>query len=218
MTGVFLETYPLLEKYKIPFQPELLAKSAQHAAKLAKQAGFPVALKVSSSTITHKTDVGGVQLNLRSEQEVINAYNLMEKSIGNKMDGAKVQKMAPHGFELIVGGVRDSQFGHLVLFGLGGIYVEVFKDLVFRVCPIDKPLALEMIHSIKAYKMLSGSRGRPPVDENAIADVIVKTSKMMVEEGLDELDFNPLIANEKGCVVVDCRISKKAETKESETE
>jgi len=212
-----VEIGKLLESYKIQYLKEHFCADAAQASSVAAQIGFPVALKVASKKISHKSDVGGVQLNLMGRQEVANAYEIIRRNVGEaNMNGVRVQKMAPKGFELIVGGMKDAQFGHLVLFGLGGIYVEIFKDLVFRVCPVDRQMALEMIRSIKSYKMLAGARGAKPINESELADLIVKTSRLLVEQDVQELDFNPVIANEHGCFVVDSRIVEKAAEDKSE--
>ncbi len=211
---ICLDFQETMGKYGIKYQKTVFCPDLNSAKIAATTLGYPVALKISSKKITHKSDVGGVALGIKSQIELEKAYSSVMGKIGAKsadIDGVLVQKMSQSGFELIIGGMKDPQFGHLVMFGLGGIYVEVFKDFAFRICPVSKNDAFEMIKSLKSYSVISGARGKNPVDENALADLIVRTSKMIVAEDLSELDFNPVIANERGCVVVDWRFSKPGE-------
>ncbi|HQT45095.1 MAG TPA: acetate--CoA ligase family protein, partial [Candidatus Micrarchaeota archaeon] len=199
-------------KYGIKYQPAVICPDIACAKSAASRFGYPVALKISSKKFTHKSDVGGVALGIRGDAELEKAYDSVIGRVGRgNVDGVLVQKMSQQGFELIIGGMKDSQFGHLVMVGLGGIYVEVMKDFAFRICPVSKPDAVEMIHSLKSYKIISGARGKKPIDEGALAEMIVRTSKMIVSEDLSELYFNPVIANERGCTVIDWRFSKPGE-------
>ncbi|MDO9097817.1 MAG: acetate--CoA ligase family protein [Candidatus Methanoperedens sp.] len=203
------ETKKLLAKYGIPVTKESIATSADGALAIALQIGFPVAMKISSPDISHKSDVGGVVLNVKKE-EVRTTYTeliaLIKKKVPNAIiEGILIQQMAPTGHETIVGLKKDAQFGHALMFGLGGIFVEVYKDVSFRVVPIEKSDALDMISEIKGYPILKGIRGRKPADIDAIARVLVSVSDMAEKENIIELDINPLIVNESGAVAVDAR-------------
>ena len=203
------ETKKLLAKYGIPVTKEQIATSADEALAIALNIGTPVAMKISSPDIPHKSDVGGVALNV-SREEVRTTYNKIisriKKAVPDaKIDGILVQQMAPAGHEAIVGLKKDEQFGHALMFGLGGIFVEVYRDVSFRVVPIEKREALEMISEIKEYPILKGIRGRKPADIEAIADVLVSVSEMAEKENIIELDINPLIVSESGAIAVDAR-------------
>lgn len=203
------ETKKLLAKYGISVTKESIAASADEALAIALQIGTPVAMKISSPDIPHKSDVGGVVLNVEREY-VRTTYNKIISRIKKevpdaKIEGILVQQMAPAGHETIVGLKKDAQFGHALMFGLGGIFVEVYKDVSFRVTPIDKSDALDMISEIKGYPILKGIRGRKPADIEAIAGVLVSVSEMAEKENIIELDINPLIVSESGAIAVDAR-------------
>ena len=203
------EAKKVLSKYGIPVTQGSIAKSADEAFRIVSSIGFPVAMKISSPDISHKTDVGGVVLNIKKE-EVKAAYSDMISRIstavpGANIEGVLVQQMSPSGHEVIVGLKKDAQFGHALMFGLGGIFVEIYKDVSFRVTPIDKKEALEMISEIKGYPILKGIRGRKPADIDAVAKVLVSVSEMAQKENIIELDINPLIVGEKGAIAVDAR-------------
>jgi acyl-CoA synthetase (NDP forming) len=203
------EAKKLLAKYGVPVTKEQIAASADEALAIALQIGTPVAMKISSPDISHKSDVGGVVLNVKRE-EVRTTYNeiisRIKKAAPNaNIEGILVQQMAPSGHEIIVGLKKDAQFGHALMFGLGGIFVEVYKDVTFRVVPIDKSDALDMISEIKGYPILKGMRGRMPADIDAIARVLVSVSDMAEKENIIELDINPLIVSESRAVAVDAR-------------
>jgi len=203
------EAKKVLSKYGIPVTQGSIAKSADDAFRIASSIGFPVAMKISSPDISHKSDVGGVVLNIKKD-DVKAAYSDMilrvRKAVpGANIEGVLVQQMAPSGHEVIVGLKKDAQFGHALMFGLGGIFVEIYKDVSFRVTPIDKKEALEMISEIKGYPILKGFRGRKPADVDAVADVLVSVSEMAQKENIVELDINPLIVGEKGAIAVDAR-------------
>lgn len=203
------ETKNLLAKYGIPVMKESIATSTDEALAIALHIGTPVAMKISSPDIPHKSDVGGVALNVRRE-DVPTTYNEIMSRIkkaapGAHIEGILVQQMASPGQEVIVGLKKDAQFGHAIMFGLGGIFVEVYKDVSFRVVPIDRSDALEMISEIKGYPILKGIRGKKPVDIAAIAGVLVSVSDLAEKENIIELDVNPLIVNESGAIAVDAR-------------
>jgi acyl-CoA synthetase (NDP forming) len=203
------ETKNLLAKYGIPVTKESIATSTDEALAIALQIGTPVAMKISSPDIPHKSDVGGVVLNVRRE-DVPTTYNEIMSWIKKAapeahIEGILVQQMAPPGQEVIVGLKKDAQFGHAIMFGLGGIFVEVYKDVTFRVVPIDRSDALDMISEIKGYPILKGIRGKKPADMAAIASVLKSISDLAEKENIIELDINPLIVNESGAIAVDAR-------------
>jgi acetyl coenzyme A synthetase (ADP forming)-like protein len=209
------EIVDLFAAYGIRFAQSGVAATPQQAVKMADSIGYPVALKLYSATITHKTDVGGVILNLASADEVKKAYSQIEQNMEKiarraEMQGVTVQKMLAGGVELIVGVTEDKFFGPLIMFGLGGIYTELFKDVDFRIHPLTDYDAHEMIASFKAHKILDGWRGAPPSDTGAIEDLLLRVSAMIEDiPEIDELDLNPLIAMPvgEGCMVADARIS-----------
>ncbi|CAG0997844.1 MAG: acetate--CoA ligase family protein [Candidatus Methanoperedens sp.] len=203
------EAKKLLSKYGIPVTKESIAKSPDEASAIAQQIGTPVAMKISSPDISHKSDVGGVALNVNvhDAKSTYDKILLQIKKVASdaRIEGILVQQMAPPGHEIIVGLKKDAQFGHAIMFGLGGIFVEVYKDVSFRVAPIERNEALAMISEIKGYPILKGIRGRKPADIEAIARVLVAVSEMAQKENIIELDINPLIVDEKGAVAVDAR-------------
>ncbi|MEW6329068.1 MAG: acetate--CoA ligase family protein [Candidatus Micrarchaeota archaeon] len=208
----YLAAAGLLKKYNILVVEERLARTEKEALSAARAIGYPVVLKLISRDVVHKVDVGGVRMHVENEGEARRAYAAVvgnAKKIGARVDGVLVQKMARPGLELIVGGKRDEQFGPLVMFGLGGVLVEVMKDFSMRACPVGKEDALEMMGEIKARVLLEGYRGGEPADKNALAELIVKVSKLMYENNkIKELDLNPVIAHRKGYSIVDVRISE----------
>lgn len=206
------EAKAVCQKYGIPTTRFRVAGSAEEAATIAEGIGFPVVLKVISPDVIHKYDVGGVILNLKSANEVINAYNQIVRNVKMhrpeaRILGVNVQEMAQPSIEVIVGAIKDPQFGPALMFGLGGIFVEVLKDVTFRIAPINEDDALEMIHEIKASPLLKGYRGLPPADVKAIVKILLGASKMVTEnQEIKELDLNPIMVYEKGAKTVDARI------------
>jgi acetyltransferase len=176
--------------------------------------GFPVAVKLVSDYITHKTEVGGVILDLHSQKEVEEAFiRIRERlvSLGREkeMQGVVVQEMVSRGFEMIVGVTQDPSFGPLILFGTGGIYAELFKDVTFRIHPLTDVDAQEMIRSVKAYQILKGWRGAEPSDTEALEELLLRISAMVEDlSHIVELDLNPVkvLERDKGYVVVDARV------------
>lgn len=198
--------------YGIPVTRSELAENEEEALKLAEKIGFPVVLKIVSPDIIHKSDVGGVIVNLKNAKEVGNAYkqilsNVKKHDANAKIVGMLVQEMAPASTEVIVGSIKDPQFGPALMFGLGGVFVEVLKDVTFRIAPVNEEEAHEMIEEVKAYPLLKGYRGSPPADINAIVKIILATSKLVMEhEEIKELDLNPIMVYEKGAKAADARI------------
>ena len=205
----FSKTIKLIEKYKIPFAKSKLVKSEVALAKAAKEIGFPLAMKIISKDIVHKSDAKGVRVGLNSEEEVTEVYNeLMAIAKRKKADveGILLQKIE-EGKEVIIGVKRDEQFGPVVMFGMGGIFVEVMEDVSFRVAPLDKQEAEKMINEIKSKKILEGVRGEKPVNIAELASIIVNVSKLAYENKyVAEMDLNPVIVNEKTAKAVDVRI------------
>ncbi len=189
-----------------------MAKTAKEAIDASKTIGFPVVLKVVSPDALHKSDVGGVAVDVGSEEEVEKGYNgIVDNLTKNIPDacitGILVQKQARQATEVIIGGIRDEQFGPAIMFGLGGIFVELFKDVAFRIAPVTETEALEMMKEIKGYPILSGYRGMKELDISQIAKTIVTISELIsnVDE-INEVELNPLFVYEKSVVAVDARI------------
>ncbi|MFB3925749.1 MAG: acetate--CoA ligase family protein [Syntrophales bacterium] len=204
--------YDLLKRYGLPVAQYATAGNIRECLDAAQQIGYPVVLKISDPEIIHKTEAGGVKLNIRSSRDLRKAFREMEDGFPGKDRVFLVQKMAPAGTEVIIGGRQDNEFGAVVLFGLGGIFVEVLKDVSLRVAPIGRREAREMIEEIRGAALLKGFRGSPPADLNALGDCLVRISRLMVENSwIRNLDINPLIVYEmrKGCVVVDAKMEKE---------
>jgi acetyl-CoA synthetase (ADP-forming) len=207
-----LEAREVLTHYKIPVVEGEVVRTIESAKKFVERSGYPVVLKVVSRQIVHKTDVGGVMLNIRNEKELYQAYHQIIKNIENnapnaRIDGFFIQKMMPRDREVIIGGKQDPTFGQTIAFGFGGIFVEVFEDVSFRIVPITKEDAVKMIKEIKAYKILKGYRGKKPVDFKALVDILLKTSRMLEENPeIKELDINPIFALPSGAFAGDARI------------
>ena len=199
-------------EYAIPVTKFELAKNEGEAAEFAEKIGYPVVLKIVSPDIIHKSDAGGVMVNLKSKVEVQNAYgqileNAKKYKATAKIVGVLVQEMAPQSTEIIVGAIKDSQFGQTLMFGLGGIFVELLKDVTFRVAPITQEDAREMVTEVKAYPLLKGYRNTPPADIDAIINILLNTSRLMMDNPeIKELDLNPIMAYENGAKTVDARI------------
>ena len=208
------ESYEVLKAYNFPVIKSFLAGNKMEAVEAAQKIGLPVALKIASPDILHKFDFGGVKLNLKNKNEVLKAYheileNILAKKPEAKIRGVIVEEMASKGKEIILGMNRDPQFGPILMFGLGGIYVEVLEDVTFRLAPIRELTANVMITSTKTYKILEGFRGEPAYDTEAVAECLKRLSQLVIDfEDIKELDINPLIVYEKGkgCAIVDARI------------
>ncbi len=207
------QTRPLLAAYGLPLIPGEVVSSSADAVKAARRIGYPVVLKIVSSDLLHKSEAGGIRLNLTNDRAVQAAYEEMFESLRRthpqaKLEGALVEKMAPRGHELIVGMRRDPAFGPLVMFGLGGIYVELFGDVAFRVAPMTRQDAYEMIYQTKAGKLLSGLRGQPPADIDMVVDCILRLGQLALDfPQIEEIEMNPLLVFErgKGAIALDAR-------------
>ena len=206
------ESKKFLKQAGIPVIETRLARTLKEAVLLSQKMGFPVALKIASPDIVHKSDSGGVRLSLNNASEVRAAYRKIMDGVQKKypsasIQGVSVQKMAKPGTEVIVGTSKDPQFGPVIMFGLGGIFVEVLKDVSFRIIPLGQKDALEMIDEIKGYPLLQGYRGKESVDIPALTKIILKISRVMEENPtIKELELNPIIAYKKGALAVDARI------------
>lgn len=207
------ESKQVLAAYGIPTVETLIATSSEEAVQLADQIGYPVVLKLYSETITHKTDVGGVQLNLADANAVRNAYQTIESSVLAKIGaehflGVTVQPMLKlEGYELIIGSSPDPQFGPVLLFGTGGQLVEVFKDRALALPPLNTTLARRMMEQTKIYTALKGVRGRLPVDLHALEQLLVRFSQLVVEQRwIKEIDINPLLASPEQLIALDARV------------
>lgn len=208
-----IESKQLLDAAGIPVALAVLARDAKEAAKAADKAGYPAVLKIVSPDVTHKSDVGGVRVGLNSAAEVQAAFEEIVAAVkaaqpDARIDGIAVQKMAPAGAEVIVGMSKDPQFGPVMMFGLGGVFVEVLKDVSFRIVPLEPKDAREMVREIKGFPVLQGVRGQPPADLEALENLILKVSAFVeAHPEIEELDLNPVFAYPDGCIAVDARIA-----------
>ncbi len=209
------ESQLIAQTYGIKTPLSHLATTSQEAVEYAQQFGFPVVLKIASPDILHKTDMGGVKINLNSPSEVIDAFELITYRAQRYLPDARiwgclVQKMAaPGGSEVLIGMNRDPQFGPLLTFGLGGVFVEAIKDVSFRIAPIDRVDAIEMIQEIRAHSILDGLRGKPPLDKEAIIDTLLRVNQLVLDfPEIAEMDINPLMVypSGQGVLALDMRI------------
>jgi acetyltransferase len=209
------EARQILEAYGLPIPRSKLAETADHAIEIAQQIGYPVVLKIASPDILHKTDVGGVKVGLQNIEDLRDAYELMTYRAQRYLPEARLwgclvqQMMPPGGLEVLIGMKRDPQFGPLVTFGLGGIYVEMLRDVTFRIAPFSPQEAEYMLGEIRAHALLDGVRGQPPVDKKALVDTLLRVSQLAQNfPEIAELDINPLIVypQGQGVVAVDMRL------------
>ena len=189
-----------------------LATSKEEAISISRQLGFPVVLKIASPDIVHKSDAGGVRVGLNNASQVGKAYDQILPAIRQKypqarLHGVAVQKMARPGVEVIIGMSKDAQFGPVLMFGLGGILVEVLKDVSFRIVPLSRRDAAEMLREIKGYPLLEGYRGREAVDLSYLEELLLKVSSFVEQTPeIRELDLNPIFAYSDGAIAVDARV------------
>jgi acetyltransferase len=208
------EALQVLEHYGIPTVPSVIAKTVEEAQSAAEKVGYPVAMKIVAEQISHKSDVGGVQLNLRSSTAVGEEFDDMMERVQSaypqaKLDGILVQPMVTGGRELILGGRQDAQFGPVVLVGLGGIFVEIFEESVVRVAPITRREAKKMIENLRGYQILAGARGHKRADIDSVAETLLRLSQLLTDfPEIKELDINPLrvFHEDGGCRALDARI------------
>ncbi len=210
------ESKNLLKKIGIPIPEQELATTKEETIAAAKKIGFPVVLKLMAEDIVHKSDTGAVKLNINNEVEIANAYDELMKISSQSEKSISVQKMADEPItELIIGMTTDAQFEPALMFGIGGILVELLEDVSFRIAPITEYDAREQIHEIKGFPILDGYRGKPKADLDAIVNTLLKISDLVIKhEEINEMDLNPVFIYENGLVCVDARIIlKKPETK-----
>lgn len=205
-------TRKLFGLYDLPLAPEALAQTPVQAFKLAERIGYPVIAKVSSPQVIHKTDVGGVCLNLQTKKDVESAFKEIRTNVRKNapkvhMRGILIQKQLPPGSEFIIGALKDPSFGHLVMTGLGGIYTELFRDAAFRIAPVTPEEAYRMLEELKSWKLLLGLRGKKQSDIDALAETTVKISQLVTEHPeIQELDLNPVMVNEHGVTIADAKV------------
>lgn len=212
------ESKTILQSYNLPVTHFKVAESAEAAVKAAEKIGYPVVLKILSPDIIHKSDVGGVLINLKTPDEVREGYqtimaNAKKHKPKAEIKGVFVEEFASKGIEVIIGALKDPQFGPALMFGLGGIFVEVLKDVSFRVAPITKYDAQEMIEEIKGYPILTGIRGQEAADIEALINILLQISKLVTDyPEINQLDLNPVFSYPKGAKCVDARIILEEET------
>lgn len=206
------EAGALLQEYGLPVVPGILARNSAEAVTAAGEIGLPVVLKIVSPQIVHKSEAGGVQVNLRTKDEIRRAFaEIMAAAKAYKPEaelvGVLVTPYLPGGTEIILGMSRDAQFGPVLMFGLGGVFVEVFQDVSFKLLPVTAEDAYEMIEEIKGRAVLHGTRGQKPKDIDGIAQALVKLSQMVLENmEIKEIDLNPTVVFEDKIAILDARI------------
>ncbi len=210
------ESKNLLKEIGIPIPDQELATSIEETIAIAKKIGFPVVLKLMAEDIVHKSDTGAVKLNIKNEDETAQAYDDLMKIPSQSEKSISVQKMADEPItELIIGMTTDAQFGPALMFGIGGILVELLEDVSFRIAPITEYDAREQIHEIKGFPILDGYRGKPKADIDAIVNTLLKISDLVTKyEEINEMDLNPVFIYEKGLICVDARIILKKPEKQ----
>jgi len=207
-----IESKQILDEAGIPVAKTQLARDAADAVSIADDVGYPVVLKIVSEDVTHKSDVGGVKVGIDSAENVTVAFDEIVAAVKKTQPdatiaGIAVQKMAPAGTEVIIGVSKDPQFGPVVMFGLGGILVEVLKDVAFRIVPLEARDARQMIRELKGFPVLEGVRGQDPADLKALESLILQISQFIeAHPEIEELDLNPVFAYKDGCIAVDARI------------
>jgi acetyl-CoA synthetase (ADP-forming) len=203
-----IDTFEMLKKYKLNLAPYSIVDNLEDALSQAKKLGYPVVMKAISSKVSHKTEYGVVRTNLMDDEDVEEAWRIILKKLKKhkiKFEQILIQKQMK-GYELIIGGKKDEQFGQMIIFGLGGIYVEVFKDISARICSITEEDARHMIKEIKAHPILAGYRGTKPADEKSLINALIQTNKLLINEDPEELDLNPLFVDDTGYYIVDARV------------
>lgn len=204
-----LQEFKLLKRHGFKLLPYSLVKNEKQALLAAEKIGYPVVMKLISPQASHKTDVGGVRLNIRNHvgvKLVFKEFRDIARTKRLTLKGVLVQKMARKGVELIVGGKWDNQFGPMIVLGLGGIYVEIFRDISARLCPVTRKDVEEMVSELKSHPLLLGARGKKGINIHVLEDVVMKVCRLMKKERLKELDLNPVIFDEKGGDLVDVRL------------
>jgi acyl-CoA synthetase (NDP forming) len=214
---VKLSAEEVVAAYGITTTPLKLAADQNESVRIANELGFPVVMKIASSDIPHKSDIGGVLLNIKSNEEVLQGFSVLLERAKVSMPSARIagvhiQRQIPPGQEVIVGMVRDPQFGAMMMFGSGGVEVEGLKDVAFALAPLNQAEVKEMMRKTWAGRRLKGFRSIPAVDEEAVVDVLIKLSRLATEqESIEEIEINPLRVLPQGAVAVDVRIKYKGE-------
>jgi acyl-CoA synthetase (NDP forming) len=206
------EAQRICKLHHIPTPKSSLATNAEEAVHEAKEVGFPAVIKIVSPQIAHKSEVGGVIVDIRDEKQLRTEYEelivrVRRREPSAKVLGVLVERMMPPSIELIIGGIRDKQFGPSIMFGIGGIFAEIYDDVAFRVAPVDGIDTLNLVQGLRGSKILSGFRGKPPADLDSIMNALINVSNLMMEhDSVQQLDLNPVIAYSDGVCAVDCRI------------
>jgi len=206
------EAYAVLAEYGIPVLDHRLARSPEEAGEMAAGIGFPAAMKVVSPDVIHKSDAGGVKLGIDSPAAAAEAFAAIEQAVGKAVEGARIEgvlitPMASGGVEVIAGMVRDPQFGPAVMFGLGGIFVEILKDVAFEIAPVSREEAERLVKSIKGWPLLAGARGSKPCDLESLCSIITGLSRLALDlDEVKEIDLNPVLAGPDGARALDARI------------
>ena len=209
------ESLAMVNLFGIDVPDYALVKTAEEAVEVSKEIGFPLVLKIASQDVIHKSDIGGVIINLKNVEEVERNYNKVLYNLkrvvpDSRIGGVLIQKQLPEATHLIVGGVCDEQFGPAVMFGLGGVFVELFKDVSFRIAPVTEAEAMEMVKEIKAYPILSGYRGSKKLDIEQVTKTIINISELITNiSTIKEVELNPLFAYKKSVKAVDARVILK---------
>ncbi len=197
------EQEAILGKYNLQTAFSGLATTEEKAVILAEKIGYPVVMKISSQKHLHRTEIEGVFLDVENKEDVLNTFSRLTEI--EDIDGVIIQKKIK-GLEFIIGAKIDASFGPVIMFGSGGVMVELFNDVAFRVAPINKNEALDMIEEIKGKKLLEGFRGFPEMNKNYLADILVNVSSIIYNENIKEVDFNPVIVNEEGGFICDVKM------------
>ena len=205
------EVKEMLKEYNLDVTKEKVCKNVDEAIEAANAIGYPLVLKVVSPDVVHKSDSGGVKVGIKGDDELKKSFDEMLASYNAQfppetLKGISVQEMVS-GEEVIIGAVKDPQFGHMLMVGIGGVFVEVFKDVAYRLAPVDKQEAKEMLSELKGYKLLTGYRGKQPVNIEKLCQALVDVSRALDElPEIKEMDLNPILVNDKRAVVADGRI------------
>lgn len=205
------ESKSILASYQIPVTREILVESSNNVIPAANKIGYPVVMKGCAPEISHKTEKGLIQTDIRNDTEALDAFNAIMAGINGSKGGVLVQEMIKGKRELVVGLIRDPQFGPCVMFGLGGIFTEILKDVSFRLAPLEKRDALEMMGEIKAHKILDAVRGMEPVDREILSEMLINVGKIGLDNDMvKEIDINPVIISGSRPVAVDALIVLQA--------
>ena len=210
-TLTYQESRKILELVGIPLNKMLIAKNLEEGIENAKSIGYPVVLKVVSEDVVHKSDSGGVKVGINSEDDLKESFTEMIQSVRKyypnaQIEGFSIEEMV-QGIELLIGTNTDSQFGKMIAFGIGGVFVEVYKDVSFRLIPVSEHDVKEMVSEIEGKKLLNGYRGMPKVDKEELISLILKISKLVEENPIiKEMDLNPIVITEQGLKAIDARI------------